>query len=251
MLDSAGQPAGASPLRVGTALGGVVLAAVVVFGLGVMVGKRVTESVPVAAPPPAALPTETLAPQPIGAAPAIPPDQLTFYDRLSGAAPPATAPVPQSATAPPPVAAQSRGAAPALAPAPAPAPAPATTTTVAAQVQAAAPPAAKPAPKAAAPPAAPAPVAEARPAAIAEIRKLTGAGRFAVQLGASKDRAAADRTTASVRAQGLDATTSAVSIKGAVWYRTRAGTFPNQQAATKAAGLFHTAFGYTAMPVRD
>ena len=97
-----------SPLRVGAALGGIVLALVAVFSLGVMVGKRSAESSPEFASPPAALPTETLSPQPPAAftsAAPIPAERLTFYDRLSGVKPPPVAlpegqaPAPASAAA--------------------------------------------------------------------------------------------------------------------------------------------------------
>ena len=63
VADTPGRP-GASALRVGLTLGGIVLAAVVIFGLGVMEGSRVAERVPEVAAPPSALPTETLQPQP-------------------------------------------------------------------------------------------------------------------------------------------------------------------------------------------
>jgi septal ring-binding cell division protein DamX len=76
-----------SPLRVGAALGGVVLALVAAFGLGVSVGKRSVGGSPEIPAPPSALPTETLTPQPPQAAAPIPAEQLTFYDRLSGAKP--------------------------------------------------------------------------------------------------------------------------------------------------------------------
>jgi septal ring-binding cell division protein DamX len=80
-----------SPLRVGAALGGVVLALVAAFGLGVSVGKRSVGSSTDVSAPPTALPTETLTPQPPPPAAPIPAEQLTFYDRLSGVKPPPVA----------------------------------------------------------------------------------------------------------------------------------------------------------------
>jgi DedD protein len=81
---------GPRPLRVGAVLAGVVLAAVLLFSLGVMTGARIAgrgEGRPADAPPPAATAVPALPPPP--AVPrAVPPESLTFYDRLSGAAPP-------------------------------------------------------------------------------------------------------------------------------------------------------------------
>ena len=91
----------ASPRRVGALLAAVVATAVVVFSLGVMVGKRVTGTVPLITEPPTTLPTETLVPPPppdlektAGEAEKAPPgeppaareiasEKLTFFDTLS------------------------------------------------------------------------------------------------------------------------------------------------------------------------
>jgi septal ring-binding cell division protein DamX len=217
-----------SALRVGAALGGIVLSAVIIFGLGVMVGKRVAESGPAFAPPPAALPTEAIPPLPaVDEAPAaaIPPERLTFYDRLSGVAPPPPLPLPEGQ--PPPQA----GASLASAPAPAPAPsAPATASTVPAS-----------------PREAPAPKTDPE----TQIKKLAGKGRFAVQVAAVAERTDAEETAARVRRQGFEVVTVMASVKGKVWYRIRVSSFPSKQAATQAAAIFRSAYGYDAIPVQN
>lgn len=229
---------GASALRVGAVLGGIVLAAVVIFGLGVMVGKRVAESVPVAAAPPFALPTETLPTQPAGASVAatpIPAEKMTFYDRLSGVAPavpqalPALQP-PQQALAP-------------LAPPEVPARLPDARTPPAPPAKVAAP-AARTA--TAARPAAP---AKTDPAA--QIRKLAGKGRFAVQMAAVSERSDAEATARRIKGQGFDVVTVMASIKGKIWYRIRVGSFPTRQAAAQAAGIFRSAYGLNAITVEN
>jgi DedD protein len=215
-----------SALRIGAALGGIVLAAVVIFGLGVMVGKRVAESGPAISPPPVALPTETVPPlpaAPAATAAAYPPASLTFYDRLSGVAPPAPLALPEGQ--PP----SQAGASPAAAP-----PAPA-----ASRAEPARPPQAK----------APSPAAKADPGA--QIKKLAGKGRFTVQVAAVNERAAAEETAARIKRQGFEVVTVMASIKGKVWYRIRVGSFPSQQAATQAAGIFRSAYGFNAIPVQD
>lgn len=190
-----------SPLRVVAALGGLVLALVAAFGLGVSVGKRSAGTSPEFPAPPSALPTETLTPQPPPPAAPIPAERLTFYDRLSGAKTP-TAALPEGQ-----------------------APAPASATEERAS--------------------------QAEQAAAARVRVLAGQGRFAVQVAAASDRAAADEATARLRRHGLDAMTVAATVKGRTWYRTRVGSFPSQQAAAQAAGILGTAFGYDAIPVSD
>jgi septal ring-binding cell division protein DamX len=212
-----------SMVRVGVALGGVVLAAVVIFGLGVMVGKRVAESGPVVSPPPLALPTENVPPVPAAPpapAPPIRPESLTFYDRLSGVAPPPPLTLPEGQ--PPPQA----GAPPAQAPAAAP------------------PPAAAPA----APRESPTPSKEAPEA---QIKRLAGKGRFSVQVAAVNDRADAEETAARIKRQGFDVVTVMAAVKGKVWYRIRVSTFPSKEAATQAAGIFRSAYGYDAIPVQN
>ena len=232
VTDAPGRP-GASALRVGLALGAIVLGAVVIFGLGVMEGSRVAELAPVVAAPPSALPTEnlpTLPAAPAVPAAAIPPDKLTFYDRLSGVAPPAPLAPPEShspaqvlvpSPAAPPPSAPAADALPARAPAPAP-------TAVAAKT---------------------APPPKADPAQ--QIRKLTGKGRFAVQVAAVSERAVAAETAALVKRNGFDAVTVMASVKGKIWYRIRVGSFPNKQAASQAAGIFRSSYGLNAVPVEN
>jgi DedD protein len=111
-LTEAQERPGTSAARVGLLLGGVVLAAVVIFGLGVMEGSRIAGLVPDVSAPPNALPTETIRPLPAAPATApapLNPDKLTFYDRLSGVAPPAPVPLP---AAQPPAEAATVGTAP-------------------------------------------------------------------------------------------------------------------------------------------
>lgn len=238
VAETTGKP-GASALRVGLSLGGIVLAAVVIFGLGVLEGSRVAESVPEVAAPPSALPTETLQPQPAPPlTPAVPlqPDKLTFYDRLSGVAPPAPVTLPE-------------GRAPVQELTPAP---PASQGTRARQAEAQLPPVTavatprKTATKAAAKPAV---LPKSDPAA--QIRSLTGKGRFAVQIAAVSERAAAAETAALIKRNGFEAVTVMASVKGRILYRIRVGSFPNKPAAAQAAKIFHSAFGLNAIPVEN
>ena len=233
-----------SALRVGLALGGIVLAAVVVFGLGVMEGSRVAERSPVVAAPPSALPTETLrtlTPAPVTPAAPVSPDKLTFYDRLSGVAPAAPVAIPEGQ---PPAQVLTPSAPPASLEAPARQPEARTPTVTAgtAPGKAAAPAAAETVAKTAAP-------SKSDPAA--QIRKLTGKGRFTVQVAAVSDRSAAAETAALVKRNGFDSVTVMASVKGKIWYRIRVGNFPNKQAATKAAALFHSGFNLNAIPVEN
>jgi len=233
---------GTSAVRVGLKLGGIVLAAVVIFGLGVMEGSRVAERVPVVAAPPSALPTETLLPQPLAAvAPAVPvsPDKLTFYDRLSGVAPAPLVALPDNQPRAPGVSPAAPPQSPATA-ARQPEVQPPAPTASAAPGKAAAVPAIKTAAKA---------PAAADPAA--QIRKLTGKGRFTVQMAAVKERATAAETAALIKRNGFDAVTVMASVKGQIWYRIRVGSFPSKQAATQAAGIFRSAFGLNAFPVES
>jgi len=236
---------GGSALRVGLTLGGIVLAAIAIFALGVMEGSRVVDLAPRVPAPPSAPPTENTRALPASAPPAptasVPPDKLTFYDRLSGVAPPAALPeAPQAARGPVPVTAPlaQEPTAPVV---PAPAPAPAL-------------------PKAAAAPAraVPAPIEVAvkvpQPAktdAAAQIRKLVGKGKFSVQTAAVADRAAAAQTASLLRNNGFEAVTAMASVKGKIWYRIRVGSFPNRQAAAQAAGIFHAEYGLDAIPVEN
>jgi len=242
VIETQGRP-GNSVARVGLMIGGIVLGAVAIFALGVLEGSRVTELVPVVAAPPNALPTETLTPQPTApAAPAanIPADKLTFYDRLSGVAPPAPLALPQGQ---PPVQ-QLAPAPPAVREPPVPQPeAPsAAGSTAAAPKKAAAPAVAAVAAK---------PPAPAKTDPAAQIRKLTGKGRFTVQMAAVSDRSAAADTAALVKRNGFDAVIVMASVKGRILYRVRAGSFPSKQAASQAAGIFHSAFGLDAIPVEN
>lgn len=243
---------GASATRVGLALGAVVLGAVVIFGLGVMEGSRVAELAPVAAAPPRSLPTQSLAPPatapsapsaPVVPAAATAPDKLTFYDRLSGVSP-AAPPAPPEGQAPFQVLVPAAPAPPAtrehVLPQPS-TPTPAPTAGALARTTAATTPT-EVASRAPAPP-------KAGPAA--KIKKLEGRGRFAVQVAAVSERAAAAEAAALVKRNGFDSVTVMASIKGKVWYRIRVGSFPSKQAATQAAGIFHSAFGLNAIPVEN
>ena len=232
-MEAQGRPEN-SMLRVGAALGGIVLAAVVIFGLGVMVGKRVAESGPALSPPPLALPTEDVPPVPATpAAPAasIPPESLTFDDRLSGVAPPPPLSLPERQ--PP----QQAGPPHQSQPAPA-ATTPATTT---------APPGEAPGPQPQAK--APSPARGADPEA--QISRLAGKGRYSVQVAAVNNRADAEETAARIKRQGFEVVTVMASVKGKVWYRIRVSSFPTKEAAAQAAGIFSSAYGYNAIPVQN
>jgi predicted transposase YbfD/YdcC/cell division septation protein DedD len=242
VVETQGRP-GSSVARVGLVIGGIVLGAVAIFALGVMEGSRVAELAPVVAAPPNALPTETLATlpsAPVTPITSIPTDKLTFYDRLSGVAPPAPLAAPEG---PPPVQ-QLAPATPAgrEPPAPQPEAAPAPGATAAAPKKTAAPVVAASAAKPAAP-------AKTDPAA--QIRKLSGKGRYTVQMAAVSDRATAAETAAQVKRNGFDAVTVMASVKGKIFYRVRVGSFPSKQAASQAAGIFRSAYGLAAIPVEN
>jgi DedD protein len=235
---------GTSALRVGLTLGGIVLSAVVVFGLGVMEGSRVAELAPVVAPPPSALPTENLATQtaaPPAPAPPIPADKLTFYDRLSGVAPSTPVALPDG-QAP----AQGLASGPSAPPAApgaqpeSPQRAQAVTQRKPATPEATA--AVEPAARTTAPP-------TADPAA--QIKKLIGKGRFTVQLAAVGERSAAAETAAQMKRHGFTTVTVMASVKGKTYYRLRVGTYPSKQAAAKAAGIFRSAYGLNAIPTEN
>lgn len=227
-----------SALRVGLTLGGIVLAAVVIFALGVMEGSRVAELTPAVAPPPSALPTENLTTQPV--APATPPasispDRLTFYDRLSGVAPSTPLALPDGK-------APAEGFAPAASPSAANPPAPPPAPQAPAEAVSRKPAAGAPAARAAAPPTAD---------AAAQVRKLAGKGRFTVQLAAVSERAAAAETAALMKRNGFTTVTVKASIKGKTYYRIRFGSFPSKQAAAQAAGVFRSSFGLNAIPAEN
>lgn len=238
VAETPGRP-GTSALRVGLALGGIVLAAVVIFGLGVLEGSRVAERVPEFAAPPSALPTETLQPQPAAPpapATALQPDKLTFYDRLSGIAPASPLALPEGQ---PPV--QGTSPAPPASPGPR-----------ARQPEAPPPPATA----VAAPPKTPAATTAKAPVPsnsdpAAQIRRLAGKGRFSVQMAAVSERAAAAETAALIKRHGFEAVTVMASVKGRILYRIRVGNFPSKTAAAQAAKIFHTAFGLNAIPVEN
>jgi septal ring-binding cell division protein DamX len=257
------RPAKASPVRVGALLGLVVGVAVAVFSLGVWVGERVAATVPAAGPPPAALPTENIVPVPVSPPPPpapvgsavtapqkpIAPESLTFYDRLSGKVPPGPIDIPQGQAPPqaPPApaaaAAPEQPAAPA-APAPKPAPAVKTTGTVAVaspRLVAAVPP---PAPRVAPPPPAPADP-------VARIRKLSGRGAYQVQFAATQQPEAANDLATKFSRQGFEVIKTMVVVKGKTWYRVRVGSFPDRDAAARAAEIFKSALGMPGMVVRE
>jgi DedD protein len=215
---------------VGAALAGVVLAAVLLFSLGVMTGTRIAAHAPaapatpapaVAVPVPAVVaPPAALAPS--TSAPAAPAGTLTFYDRLSGVAPPLPA-IPSDDSA-------ERAAAAAHAP-----------------------PAEKPLPRETAPPPTQPPIAAA-PAGgdtVARVRALMAKGPYAVQVAALTDRRAATAAAERLKAHGLPAATVAATSKGKTWYRLRVGNFPSREAADRAAGLLNAELGLNATPVRD
>ena len=90
-----------------------------------------------------------------------------------------------------------------------------------------------------------------KPDPAAQIRKLTGKGRFAVQMAAVSDRAAAAETAALIKRNGFDAVTVMASVKGKILYRIRVGSFPNKRAAAQAAEIFRSAYGLNAIPVEN
>ncbi len=227
---------GASAMKVGLALGAIVLGAVVIFSLGVMEGSRVAGLAPVVAAPPGTPPAESLLPSPpapVVRAAATSPDKLTFYDRLSGVAPAAPLAPPESQAAVPLPAPRAQAQTP---------PAPPLAAGARPQQKSAAPAPTEIAARIAVP-------TKSDPAA--KIRKLTGKGRFSVQVAAVGERAAAAEAAAQVKRNGFEAVTVMASIKGKIWYRIRVGSFPNKQAATQAAGLFHSAYGFDAIPVEN
>lgn len=241
VADAPGSPGG-SALRVALTLGGIVLAAVVIFGLGVMEGSRVAERVPEVAAPPSALPTETLQPQPsppVATAAAVQPETLTFYDRLSGVAPPAPVPLPeaqppvvQGLTVAPPGPQGARARQPEAPSHPAAAVAAPRKAATSAETTAK-------------------PAAPSKSGPAAQIRKLTGKGRFTVQIAAVSDRAAAADTAALIKRNGFEPVTVMASVKGRLLYRIRVGSFPNKPAAAQAAKIFQSGFGLSAIPVEN
>jgi len=207
--------AASAPHRVGLWLAIVVMGALAVFSLGVMVGKRVAESVPPAFAPPEALPTETLvpvAPSAAGApAAAVPAERMSFYESLSGRQARGPLEVPES---------------------PAPASAEAS-------------PAGTEAGKAAAPP---------QPAggedALERARALVGRGGYRVQVAATPQKSAAEAAASRFRSRGFDVSAGAAVIKGKTWYRVRVGSFPDAAAAARAVAILREA-GIEGLVVRE
>ena len=85
----------------------------------------------------------------------------------------------------------------------------------------------------------------------AQIRKLTGKGRFSVQMAAVSERAAAEETVALVKRNGFEAVIVMASVKGKIFYRVRVGSFPSKSNAGRAAEIFHSALGLDAIPVEN
>jgi cell division septation protein DedD len=213
----------ASVRKVGTILAVVVMAAVVVFSLGVMVGKRVTGNVGMPSDPPSALPTENLRPRPPAekmssgttkvakktSREAEVSGKLTFFDTLSG----------DKAAAPPSLPKE----APAVKKAPLPAEKPA--------APKAAPPKKPPPPpkKVASPPSKP---AAGDPGA--RVMRLTGKGDFAVQVASTTNSSWANELVRRLKKKGVTARASAVTLKGKLWYRIRVGSFSSRENASKA-----------------
>jgi cell division septation protein DedD len=189
----------ASVRRVGMILAGVVLGAVAVFSLGVMVGQRVTESVPSLGEPPPSVPMETLVP-PASPAPeksavgkSTSPssgDKLTFFDTLSG----------EKASSPPTL--------------------PKT-----------------PPPKPASPPPKPPPATAAAPAAASpaeRVNALRGSGSWYVQVSSTTSRQGANDFVARLKKKGVKAVSTPVTLKGKQWHRVRIGSFPDRNSANQA-----------------
>jgi DedD protein len=186
---------------VGALLAAVVVTAVVVFSLGVMVGKRVTGTVPLITEPPATLPTETLVPppppdleKPTGereeppAAKEIASEKLTFFDTLSADKP-----------APPSLPKES----PAKVKEPAKPP--------------------------------PAPKSPRDPSQV--IESLKGPGNYYVQVSSTTKRAWADDLVRKLKKKGISSTSTSVTLKGKKWYRIRIGTFADKGSARKAGAV--------------
>ena len=199
-----------SPQRVGVILAAVVFAAVVVFVLGVMVGKRGAGKVSVIEEPPASLPmempvsaSELVSEPPPPAEKPLPSGKLTFFDSLSG-----------DPAAPPPKQSRSRGKKPERSEK---------------RSSAGSGPEGKPtetAPE----------TGGSRPAD--RINSLLGSGNYYVQISSTTNGAWADDLVAKMKKKGITAKSTSVIIKGKKWYRIRVGTFADRDAAAKASGVF-------------
>lgn len=205
-----------SPRQVTAILAAVVAAAVVVFSLGVMVGKRGTGDGAVQESPPAALPmdvpvqppesvpeTKTARveePPPAGSPKErpLPSEKLTFFDSLSGDPPPAPVqkrPAPKKKEPAPRKPAEGGG-------------------TVAAPVKA------------------------ASASAADRIKRLMGPGIYHVQLSSTTNPSWAGALVERMKKKGITAKSTTVTIKGKLWYRIRVGTFADKDAARRAGDIF-------------
>jgi septal ring-binding cell division protein DamX len=221
-LEEAVAGTNASVRKVGTILAVVVMAAVVVFSLGVMVGKRVTGNVSIPSDPPSALPTENLRPRPPAEKASqgatkplkktsrepVASEKLTFFDTLSG----------DKAAAPPSLPKET----PVVKKAPLPVKKPVA-------------PKAEPAKKSPPPPkkAAP-PPSKAAGDPGARVMSLTGKGDFAVQVASTTNSSWANELVRRLKKNGVTASASAVTLKGKLWYRIRVASFSSRESANKA-----------------
>jgi DedD protein len=216
-FEESGRGGNASARRVGALLAAVVATAVVIFSLGVMVGKRVTGTVPLITEPPATLPTETLIPPPppdlekpagegvkppekTASAKPISSGKLTFFDTLS-----ADKPAPPTLPKKPPAKVKAP---------PRPAPSP-----PAAEVKL---------------PDKPPPAHGSSREPSQVIESLMGPGKYYVQVSSTTNRASADDLVKKLKQKGLNSTSTSVVIKGKKWYRIRIGTFADKGSARKA-----------------
>jgi septal ring-binding cell division protein DamX len=220
-FEESGTGGSASARRVGMLLAAVVATAVVVFSLGVMVGKRVTGTVPLITEPPTTLPTETLVPPPshdlekaagegekppAGEPPPareISSEKLTFFDTLSADKPvPPTLPkeTPAKVKAPP-----------------RPAPAP-----PAVEVK---------------PPVKPPPSRDSSREPSQVIASLKRPGNYYVQVSSTTNRAWADDLVRKLEKKGISSASTSVILKGKKWYRIRIGTFADKESARKAGAI--------------
>ena len=231
----------ASVRRVGAVLAVVVVAAVIVFSLGVMVGKRVTGGGQALSEPPASLPTENLRPRPpekkagkseSAPSPAAKPaagggeagtaEKLTFFDTLSGDKP-----------APPPALPKEKE--------------PAVRKAV---VEKKAEPAKPPPPKKPEPEPKPKPKPKKAEKSPGErVMAMTGSGQHYVQVASTTNRGWADDLVKRLAKKGLEAESTTVMLKGKSWYRVRIGSFPDQATAQKALGILK-GIGQDGMVVR-
>ncbi len=173
----------------------VVLAAV--FVLGFQVGRQIgmREARPEVAPADPLAALDAPSPRPDAGEP---PPRLSYHEALTRPAEPPRPPPPSPKPAP----------APAAQPSPAP-------------------------PAAAAPAAqAPAPVEASAPARSAPAASAPPAGAFAIQVGASQDRAEADRIAAKFRGHGPRVVEATVPGKGR-WYRVKVGAFETRDEAER------------------